>query len=397
MTLGRRTLASLTWLAAGTLAVSAASAAVTLDRDYRFGDLAGEGAANGADVGSGNASNATLDSAGVPGMSQLPFLNPVNTPNYVTITGRPDSVGGLGIEFNAAEQEYLRGPFLGFPEISFSSILNPTTGGTLDYDGITDRGFQFWVRPVSNATAQSLVMDTEAHGVRILANGNYGMTYAGFTTDSGVAATPGVWRHIQMISAPEAFGHARLYVDGVVRAVRVSPAYPALRSDLVVGANTGGDEVTFTGGTAEFFTGTIDDLKMFVMGTSDGAPPTAYGSFDFPVDNGFAAFNLSGVPGDVNNVGGFTAADVTAFIAGWRFDNRVNGVRVADVVSHGKGDLNFDGLTDIKDLVIIQNLLPAAGLPLITAAQLGIPEPATGALLIVAAAVVHNAFRKSRR
>jgi hypothetical protein len=393
MRLGRWTFATLAMLAAGTLAVSAASAAVTLDRDYRLGDQASEGAVNNADVGSGNPDGATYDSAGVAGMGQLPFLIPVNTPNYVAITGRPDGVGGRGIEFNAAESEYLRGPFLGSPPSSFSS---DTQNGTLDYAGVFDRGFQFWVRPASTA-AQALVVDTLDHGVRILANGNYAMTYAGFTMDSGVAAAPGVWRHIEMVSSPEAFGHARLYIDGVARAVRVSPAYPGSPNDLVVGSNTGGDQSSFTGGTAEFFSGVIDDLKMFVFGSSSGVPPVDYGTFSLDPDNDFAAFTLSGVPGDVNNVGGFTAADVTAFIAGWRFQNRVNGVLIGDINSHAKGDLNFDGITDVKDLAIIQNLLPAAGLPLIDPAVLSVPEPATIGLLLVAVAVGTHASRRSRR
>ncbi len=379
-------------LVGGVLAAPAAGA-VTLDRDYRLGDNPGEGAVNGADVGSGNGDGATYDSAGVPTMGQLPFLTPVNTPNYVAITGRPDGGGGRGIEFNGAEMEYLRGPFLGFPQVSFSSFENQ---GTLDYTGITDRGFQFWVRPASNA-AQILVSDTEAHAVRILANGNYAMTYSGTTIDSGVAAAPGVWRHIEMVSAPGAFGQGRLYIDGVARAVRAAGSYPAQRSDLVVGSNTGGDEFNFTGGTTEFFTGVIDDLKMFVFGTTTSATPVDYGSFSLDEDNDFVAFQLSGVPGDVDNSGSFTSADVTAFIAGWRFDNRVNGVRIGDLASFGKGDLNFDGITDIRDLAIIQGLLPAAGLPLINAAQLGVPEPAAGILALVAAGAAGGVRRAAER
>jgi hypothetical protein len=346
----------------------------------------------GAVVGSGNVNGATLDSFGNPGVGELPFLIPGNTPTYVAIAGRPDGGTGLGVQFVAGDQDYLRGPFLGFPQDSFSSSTN---SGTLDYAGITDRGMQFWVRPASAAPA-IIVSDTQAHGVRILPNGNYAMTYAGFTVDSGVAATPGTWRHIQMVSAPSAFGSARLYIDGVARAAR-SGTYPGLTSDLVVGANTAGDDLNFTGGTAEFFSGVVDDLKMFVFGTSTSSTPVNYGSFVLDPDNDYAAFALSGVPGDVNNVGGFTAADVTAFIAGWRFDNRVNGVRVGDMFSHSKGDLNFDGITDIHDLAIIQALLPAAGLPSITASQLGVPEPATTSLAAVALAVSCGLMRRLRR
>jgi hypothetical protein len=199
-----------------------------------------------------------------------------------------------------------------------------------------------------------------------------------------------------MVSAPEAFGQARLYIDGVARAARAGN-YPSLRSDLVVGANTGGDETTFTGGTAEFFSGVIDDLKMFVFGVSDAPASINYGSFALDPDNDFAAFTLSGVPGDVNNVGGFTSADVTAFIAGWRNENRVNGFLIGDVASHAKGDLNLDGITDIRDLAIIQSLLPAAGLPSIDAAQLGVPEPASGAIALFALAAAGHAARRAGR
>jgi hypothetical protein len=397
MTYGRWILAASVALAAGAQADPRAAANVTLDRDYRLGDHASEGASAGAPVGSGNPQSATLDGAGEPMMGQLPFLNPVNSPTYAAITGRPDGVGGLGVSFVGANQQYIRGPFLGSPPNSFSSSSEP--GGTLDYAGVFDRGFQFWVKPAATG-AQILVSDTRDHGVRILANGNYGMTYAGFTSDSGVPATVGVWRHIEMVSAPEAFGHARLYIDGVVKAVRET-SYPGTEAELVIGANTGGntpeDPTIFTGGTAEFFTGIIDDLKMFVFGSSDGVPPVNYGSFQLDPDNDFAAFTLSGIPGDVNNVGGFTSADVTAFIAGWRYENLVNGVRVGDLISHGKGDLNQDGITDVHDLAIIQGLLPAAGLPLITAAQLGIPEPASAALALGAAAIgIHGIRRRLR-
>lgn len=393
MTLGRWTLASMGLIAAGTLAVSSATAAVTLDRDYRLGDLPAEGAVSAANVGSGNANNATLDSAGEPSSGQLPFLTPVNAPKYTTISGRPDGVGGLGVQFNAAAQQYLHGPFLGSPPDSFSSAGQQ---GNLDYTGVFDRGFQFWVRPTSSA-ASALVIDTFDHGVRILPSGNYGMTYSGVTLDSGVPATPNVWRHIEMVSAPEAFGHARLYIDGVVRAIRNVDSYPGSVNDLVVGSNTGGDRDAFTGGTSEFFSGVIDDLKMFVFGTSDAPGSVNYGTFSLDPDNDFAAFKLTGIPGDINGSGGFTSADVTAFLAGWRFDNRLNGVRIGDLNSFGKGDLNLDGITDIKDLAIIQNLLPAAGLPLIDASQLGIPEPASVGLFLLAGAVVAHAARRSRR
>src|SRR5690606_2993176 len=114
-------------------------------------------------------------------------LTGVNSPTYRTITGRPDGVGGLGIEFVAAQQQYLRGPNLGDPAASVSS-LGANVGGTLDYSTITNRGFQFWVKPTAT-NAQSLVMDTNQHGARINSSGRFSMRYAGVDYDSTLQVT----------------------------------------------------------------------------------------------------------------------------------------------------------------------------------------------------------------
>ena len=154
-------------------AMSAISIAATVDRDYRMGDDATEGAVNGGPVAT------TFDSAGVPGQGQLVDLTAVNTPTYVAISGRPDGVGGRGIQFDASQSEYLHGFNLGFPEDSFSAATHTTlAGGTLDYLGISNRGFQFWVRPTSTAV-QTIVMDTNRHGARINSSGKFSMRYNG--------------------------------------------------------------------------------------------------------------------------------------------------------------------------------------------------------------------------
>jgi hypothetical protein len=180
-------------------------------------------------------------------------------------------------------------------------------------------------------------------------------------------------------------------------------------ADLVVGANTAGDDsgthasipspVGFTGGTQEFFNGTVDNLKLFVLGTSTSTNPVNYGAFTFPADNEFAASPISGlkgIPGDVTNNGIFDNADKTAFIAGWLQKHVVNGVQIGDMASHASGDLNFDGITNIQDLLIMQQVLTGAGLGAITSSDLGgVPEPASVALLLLAALAAPRRIRRS--
>ena len=130
-------------------------------------------------------------------------------------------------------------------------------------------------------------------------------------------------------------------------------------------------------------------------------PGQDYGDFDFATDNAFAASTitgLTGVAGDVDQNGTFEEADKTAFIAGWKSENVVNGVTVGDLNTIGDGDLNLDGITNIRDLAIIQALLPAAGISLITGTDLtGVPEPSTGLLLLVVSALAPAAGRRFRR
>ncbi|HEY3394710.1 MAG TPA: LamG-like jellyroll fold domain-containing protein, partial [Lacipirellulaceae bacterium] len=210
------------------LAISAGSQAATLDRWYKMGDDPAEGAAPGGSV------NVTFDSVGAPGQGELVDLSAVNTPTYATISGRPDGGGGLGIQFNAAQMEYLHGFNLGFPEESFSAATHHTpTGGALDYQGISNRGLQFWVRPTSTAI-QTLVMDTNQHGVRINANGRFSMRYAGSDYESTQAVTPNTWYHVEVVRPAGAANGSRMFINGV--AVAAAPGgYNDDWADLTVG------------------------------------------------------------------------------------------------------------------------------------------------------------------
>jgi hypothetical protein len=139
-------------------------------------------------------------------------------------------------------------------------------------------------------------------------------------------------------------------------------------------------------------------MRMFIMGTSTSPTHVNYGTFNFAVDNAFAASpvsGLKGVAGDVTNNGIFDAADKTAFIAGWLQKHVVNGVQIGDMASHALGDLNLDGITNIQDLLLMQNALTGAGMGTITAGELnGVPEPSTALLTILA--VLPLAIRRRR-
>jgi hypothetical protein len=368
------------------LAMSAVSIAATLDRDYQMGDDGAEGAVTGNPV------STTFDSAGAFGQGQLVDLSAVNSPVYATISGRPDGVGGRGIQFDASQSQYLHGFNLGFPQESFSAATHTTiSGGSLDYLGISNRGFQFWVRPTST-TVQTMVMDTNRHGARISSSGKFSMRYNGLDFDSTLSVAPNTWYHVEVVRPNGATNGARMYVNGV--AVAAAPGgYDDDWADLVVGANTAGDDggthtppssVGFTGGTAEFFTGIVDDLKMFVSGTSTSG--TNYGTFNLATDNQYVASTITGIKGtagDVTNDGFLNQADKDAFVAGWMSRHLVNGIQIGDMLSRGQGDLNLDGITNIQDLLIMQNALSGAGVGTITADELlGVPEPATITLLV---------------
>jgi hypothetical protein len=269
-----------------------------------------------------------------------------------------------------------------------ASISFTGPGATLNYNTIFDRGLQFWARPTSTAV-QTLVMDSNQHGVRINSNGKFSMRYANTDYESTLTASPNTWYHIEVVRPATFANGSRMFVNGI--AVAAAPgSYNVDESHLVVGANTAGTANTFTGGTAEFYSGIIDDLKMFVIGQAPlcttaespfcnpSRPAANFGSFNFATDNEYADFVLTGVPGDINNSGGLTQADKDAFIAGWMNRKTVNGIQVGDLQTFGMGDLNFDGITNIFDLALMQSALSGAGMGGITEAELlrgAVPEP----------------------
>ena len=370
------------------------SIAGSLDRIYTFGDDAEEGAVAGAIVGSGvpggtPAASDTFDSAFLNlGDGSIVDLRQVRNPIYVEVDDRPDGNSGLGIQFDATNRQYLRGFRLGFPQTSRSSIeatvqnLNPSTG-PLDYRGIVDRGMQFWVKPSSDQGSQSLVADTNQHGV-IIQNGNYTMRYGGTDYETDVPVIPDQWNHIMMVSQDST---AILYVDGVAVSA-VSGDYDVFdTADLVIASNTAGAEndFFFTGGTSSYFDGVIDDMELFVYGSNS---TTNFGQFDFFLENAFArdvvfaGSNLADVnlDGLVSGDGSGPAAsdDVTAFVEGFFTTNFVNGIQVGDIDSRMQGDLDVNGIVDLRDWGILNDADPAMGTLVLSRL---VPEPSSCTLL----------------
>jgi hypothetical protein len=244
-------------------------------------------------------------------------------------------------------------------------------------------------------------MDTNQHGVRINSNGRFSMRYAGVDYESTQVVTSNTWYHVEVVRPAGAAGGSRMYVNG--SAVAVAPGgYPDDWADLTVGTNTAGDDQPspgFTGGTNEFFTGIVDELKLFVIGTSTSTTPVNYGGFNIATDNDFIASPVSGlknVAGDVNNDGSLNQADKDAFIAGWMDQRVVGGFQIGDMTSRLQGDFNFDGITNINDLLVFQNALSSAGIGTLTPADLGIvPEPMSAVLLLVAGAALFPGRRRT--
>jgi hypothetical protein len=373
MNIRRRLLSTLIVIAASTGIAAVAEANGTLIRWYKMGEQ--EGGTNGSPVFT------TQDTPVDGGDIQAIDLSATNSPTYVTIPTRPDGGTGIGIQFAGALSQRLQGDSLNWPEIS---TLADTNGGLYDLAGIDDRGFQLWVRPTSTAD-QSIVRDTNQHGLRIV-GGRFSMSYAGSNySDLTQTVTANTWYHVEVVRPAGASSGSRMYVNGVAVAISqtladYSGATEVQAMPLTVGSNLTGD--------GEFFSGIADDMRMFVMGTSTSPSHVNYGTFNFAVDNAFAASpvsGLKGVAGDVTNNGIFDAADKTAFISGWMQKHVVNGIQIGDMASHALGDLNLDGITNIQDLLLMQNALTGAGMGTITADDLsGVPEPTTALLAILA-------------
>lgn len=431
-----KTSPSLVWIrriaavsvAAASLTPAPSSATRVVDRLYLFGDDNRENPVVGALVDAKTidppfANRETIDGAGVVGGQQIVNLGvpptPSRKPRYATITGRPDGVGGVGITFDGGD--YLSGQRLGTP---LSSISAATSGGTLDYSRILDRGMQFWARPAvvpSNGSGLEfdndiMVADTNNHGALINSFGRYTMRYNGIDypgVGAAAVATANQWAHIMVVTDSEGVSGSAtsrvaptsvMYVNGIAVSA-VSGDYlrgiPPLgtvndipdTAPLVVGGRTATAAAASTVGTAQNFNGVIDDLELFLLGYNGGTNGLSgtgdFGLFDLATDNGYVSALGPANPLDLAGSDGLvTLADINVFANNWLSTKELNGVLVGDLETRARGDFNYDGVVDIADwekLNVAFPALAAVAMQIITGAA--VPEPSSlmmGAMAVVA-------------
>ena len=358
-------------LACAYLSVNACSSALAgyyLDRWYRLGDDSAEGAAPGQPAGSGNGLGLTYDSAGSSGSSNFQDLTPIGSPTYVSIAGdKPfaeSTLDNVAIQFDGSTQ-YLFGQNLNRP-----SDTDLVTGQAENYTGITDRGYQMWVKPgAATGTARSILDDADAHRAFIGAAGNHGFEIRSTVQSSNTPATTG-WTHVAQVRPNGDFGGSVGYINGRV-VVSQTGDYPASTLNLVVGADIESDGLGGQVITPQF-NGLVSDVQMFVFGGS-------FGTYNYATDNGYFTDvflpatsgygytdanqnghnDIAWIKGDINFDGLKNAADITTFIAGWRSTNAGTyvgtGPGFGDYVTLGKGDLDLDGDVDVDDWVVLRS------------------------------------------
>jgi hypothetical protein len=97
------------------------------------------------------------------------------------------------------------------------------------------------------------------------------------------------------------------------------------------------------------------------------------------------------IPGDTNLDGDVDEADVAAFVAGWRYQQRD-----PDIESWKKGDFNHDGLTDLHDAFILRGAL-VSNPDALAALGIAVPEPTSGLWLGIGLVGLLIARGRSRR
>jgi hypothetical protein len=398
------------------LTAGAVNAAVTVDRHYRLGEEPGEGgpgapATVGSIVGSGNSFMTTWDSQ-PPGFHDL-VQNGGAVYVNVGPTGlaRPGATAteSLGVQFDGTD-DYLRGLRFNFPGNSASSTLNccyiiePATTpapGPNNYVGLSNRGFQTWVRPEGPAPSrvQNVVLDTNQQGLLISATNNWVMRYNGADTTSTKPVAFNAWSHAMVVrpfGATGPTGGSILYINGEAVAARTGGYNADQEFALVLGADTGDGTADPIGGdSAAYYKGVLDDLSLFVMGkTYDGVDR---GTFNFRTDNAWAATHLTPPIADVNQDGAVNQTDVNTMVANWKFTNLVNGVQAGDMITITKGDLNFDGAVNLKDAAMLRTAIGSpSSLAGIDLSLLPVPEPASLTLASAVVAMVMGVRRKKR-
>ena len=377
---------------------------------------------------------ATFDSAGTLGAGDLQDLNVNGAPTYVDVSDRPGASGGdLGASFDGAFDSLNTGISMNAPAQMWDNTTffpGPPAGGIFphNYEGIFSHGIELWAKPDQSTlgtATQTLVFDTAEHGIGITAGGNWELLFDKLRLDTGISVVSTLdengWAHVTEIAgfsdrfkASTAIGGA-LLVNGVAVSVR-NTAYDPSATPLGIGAQPDSQ-----GGFINYYDGTLDDVKLFLWGdnsnqlgqdnavggsnTTGGlnADGQMWGTLDLGTDNAWIALKLAdlGVTdrGDVDLSGGAAnAADVTEFLNHWRKQFLVNGIQIGDWNSRQEGDLNYDGIVDLRDARILHNSLLAAGAGGLDFSLLNgdtnVPEPSTCVLTALGLLAISSHYRR---
>lgn len=400
------------------LLTGVAQADVFVDRDYEFGDQAAENGVAGNTLGAASSNNATWDSAGSASIEFQDLLVRGN-PTYVAVgvgaaNERPGAgSGSLGGSFNGVDDYVLTPINLAVPsDVWNNETYFPALDFPHNFENINVQGMQMWVKPngSTQGVRQDIIKNSGEHGISITENNTWGLVADTPTPkDSGVPVAYDQWSHVMQVSGinnlslGSSMSGGALFVNGVIVKAHIGTYEFHENQPLTIGAmQFDGDLGGATPSAPEnFYHGLIDDVEVFIWGTN--ALNFDYGTFNAGTDNEWIATQLAGFDvadinfdGTVSGDGTGSAAndDVTMLIENWLTQQDIDGVQLGDWNSRQGGDLNFDGIIDLKDAFLLREGLMDSGLGTLDFSLLqAVPEP-TAITLVTFALLVGGTLRR---
>lgn len=382
-----------------TLSAATVTAGITVDRSYRLGDDASEGAAIGIRLGSGNGFGSTFDSAGTNGAGDLQDLNVEGNPTYVSVSDRPGAGSTRGASFDGVSDYLWTSAHLSVPGDAWdnTTLFPGPPAFPHNYEGIRNQSMQLWVKPngAQQNVRQEIINNTGEHGVVITAGNKWGLlSDAEPAIDSGVAVSFNAWSHVMMLSGFSDRVNGRSNVGGVllINGVAVAARNDAVEFNAAQLLTVGGSRVTQDLTMTNPFRGIIDDVKIGLWGTSSTSG-TNYGTLSLATDNEWIATQLGGKPlADVNldgivsgdGTGPAATDDITRMLQGWGTRKLVNNIQFGDWSTRIQGDLNYDGVVNLNDAFMLRQAFKGIGLELnMNVFAAGVPEPSSLVLAFV--------------
>jgi hypothetical protein len=305
------------------------------------------------------------------------FTSTGTHPTYVNVANgspldSPVPNSNVAIQFGAAGQfvsgQGFRGTYVSDEGVASNA---PSVDGTNTFTSFTVLS-QAWVRPdpAGQGTAQALwALGTDLGSPRITDDGFWELANVNVIANkkSTRAVQFGAWTHVAILRTG---GAATLYINGSVAAAGPGPGengfFGAFPTETYLGSSLAG---------VDPYQGLIDNFALSGIG---GLGFSVSGDIDY-----FSDLNLpvpSGVAGDVNQDGVVNQTDYEIWSTNTGFDNTFG---LGDLTTLVKGDLDNNGKIDFYDFRIIARQATAGGVTL----NIGVPEPASGVMIAVVAAV----------